>query len=77
VHFLNWILDQQEEPGNLGIFSKVIWQDINNGCGARYTTPLEWRSHFDKKHPRTKERLNALLSAAYIQYASAFTAEKE
>ena len=76
MHFLNWVLEKQDEPGNLGVFAKVLWQDINNGCGARYTTPLEWRGHFDKKHPRTKEKLNALLSQVYLQYADSFNEEK-
>lgn len=77
MHFLNWILDQQEEPGNLGVFSKVIWQDINNGCGARFTSPIEWRIHFNKKHPTKADTLNGLLAAAYVQYVNSITPDKE
>jgi len=73
VHFLNWLLEQQEEPGDVGLFATVIWQDINNGCGLRYTEYREWQHHFIKKHPRMAKRLIALLESSYLLYMAQFT----
>jgi len=72
VHFLNWILKQDEEPGGLGLFSSIIFQDINNGCGLRYTEPTEWKEHFEKKHKKTSDVLNSLLEDAYVTYSKRF-----
>ena len=77
MHFLNWVLDKQEAPGNLGLFAKVVWNDINNGCGARYTSPVEWRIHFNKKHPKTAEKLSQLLSVAYTEYTKSLSDENK
>ena len=70
MHFLNWVLDQKEEPGDLGLISAVMWADINNGCGLRYTSPVEWNHHFDSKHKKTSELLNGMLTEAFILYAN-------
>lgn len=75
MHFLDWALDQQDELGNLGKISKVFWQDINNGCGARYTTPKEWERHFVEKHPRSSEKLIELLTIASVEYVKSHKAE--
>jgi len=76
VHFLNWLLEQSEEPGGLGLFSSVVYNDINNGCGLRFTDPLEWQDHFNNKHKRTAKVLNGLLTESYIAYTESFSAEK-
>jgi hypothetical protein len=68
VHFLNWILEQQDEPGSLGSISRLIWQDINNGCGLRYTSPIEWQKHFSSNHRKTAAILNNMLNGAFILY---------
>ena len=75
MHFLDWALDQQDELGPLGVVSKVLWQDINNGCGARYTTPAEWHDHFNKKHPRTADKLSNLVATAYVEYVKSLKTE--
>ena len=75
MHFLDWTLDQQDEFGNLGTIAKVLWQDINNGCGARYTTPMEWRAHFQQKHPKKADILSNLLAVAYVEYSKTLTKE--
>ena len=75
MHFLDWTLDQQDDQGNLGLIAKVLWQDINNGCGARYTTPVEWRIHFQEKHAKKAEILSKLVSVAYVEYAKTLIKE--
>lgn len=76
MHFLNWLLEQDEGPGGLGLFSSVVYNDINNGCGARFTDPLEWQEHFNTKHKRTAKVLNGLLTESYIAFTESFSAEK-
>lgn len=70
MHFLNWLLEQQDEPGDSGLLANVIWADINNGCGLRFTSPVEWSQHFSIKHKKTAEILNDLLNEAFILYAA-------
>jgi len=75
VHFLNWILEQDEEPGGLGLFSSIIYQDINNGCGLRFTEPSEWKAHFEIKHKKTAPILTGLLEDAFVAYSKRFNTE--
>ena len=76
MHFLDWLLEQQEEPGVAGVFGRLIYQDINNGCGLRYTEPNEWAALFSKKHPQKKDFLIGILDDAFISYLNRFNAEK-
>jgi len=68
VHFLNWVLEQEGESGGLGLISKVIYQDINNGCALRFTDAAEWQAHFSLKHPKTYKTINKLIDDAVIYY---------
>lgn len=76
MHFLNWILEQQESPGEVGLFGTIIYNDINNGCGMRFTEPMEWQDHFNDRHKKTAKVLNSLLLEAYVGYRDSFNADK-
>ena len=75
MHFLNWVLEQDEEKGPIGLFSSVLYQDINNGCGLRFTEPVEWKAHFELKHKKTARVLNDLLEDAFVAYSQRFNNE--
>ena len=75
MHFLNWVLEQDEEKGSLGLFSSVLYQDITNGCGLRFTEPVEWKAHFELKHKKTARVLNDLLEDAFVAYSQRFNNE--
>lgn len=75
MHFLNWVLEQSEEPGDVGLFSAIVYNDINNGCGARFTNPMEWQEHFVTKHKRTARVLIELLLESYTVYTEGFKEE--
>jgi len=77
MHFLNWVLEKQEEPGDLGLFATVIYQDINNGCALRFTEPSEWKAHFTLKHRKMGYILIGLLENATLEYQVAFNPDKE
>ena len=72
MHFLDWVLEQQEEPGVAGVLGILIYQDINNGCGARFTTPMEWQHHFTTKHKKNTPTLTSLLEDSYVAYLDRF-----
>lgn len=76
MHFLDWTLKQQEALGGVGLFSSLLYQDINNGCGLRYTDPMEWQEHFNTKHRKTASVLNNLLLETVTAYNNRFNAEK-
>lgn len=77
MHFLNWVLEKQEDKGSLGLFADILWNDMNNGCGLRYTTPIEWREHFLNKHPRTSKALIELLEESFEAYADRVSAANQ
>lgn len=68
MKFLSWLLDQIDEPTRVGRFGKVCWDDINNGCASTKFGPMDWRDHFNEKHPSTADNLNSLLVMAYSVY---------
>ena len=73
MHFLSWILDKRDEPGDVGLISNAIWTDINNGCAVRYTEPIEWAVHFIRHHPRMSKALNSKLAVAKVEYENSLT----
>jgi len=76
MHFLDWVIEQKDGPGTAGSFGRLIYNDINNGCGARFTTPMEWQAHFIKYHKRNVHILESLLEDAFDAYLDRFNAEK-
>jgi hypothetical protein len=76
MHFLDWTLAQQGEPGTAGALGRLLYTDINNGCGVRFTSPIEWNEHFSIRHSRTQHVLSSMLSDTYEAYLDSFNAEK-
>jgi hypothetical protein len=64
---MQWLLDNLDIPGNK--FAKIIWDDVNNGCGSSRFSPSEWRAHFYIKHEATATNLEYLLIESYTAYA--------
>lgn len=69
MNFLTWLFEEMETPSKLSRFAKIVYDDINNGCGSRKFTPTQWRDHFKAEHPDSAGNLIAMLEIAYIQYA--------
>jgi hypothetical protein len=70
--FNAWLFDQLDTPSRTSAFGKIIWDDINNGCASSKFTAVQWRDHFENKHPEHKNKLTDLLMLAYAQYALTF-----
>lgn len=72
MSFNTWLFDNLDTPSRATKFGKLIWDDINNGCGSSKFTATDWRSHFEIKHPENKNKLTDLLVLAYAEYALTF-----
>jgi hypothetical protein len=70
--FNAWLFDNLDTPSRSTTFGKIIWGDINNGCGSSKFTGTQWRDHFEDKHPESKDKLTDLLVLAYAEYALTF-----
>ena len=57
-----------ETPSKLSRFATIVYHDINNGCGSRRFTPVEWKKHFEEHHTDSAGYLISALAAAYTQY---------
>jgi hypothetical protein len=75
VTFNSWLFDNMDTPSRATIFGKVIWADINNGCGSSKFTAVDWRSHFEEKHPERCKKLTDMLLLAYVEYALTFNSK--
>lgn len=72
VTFNAWLFDNLDTPSRATIFGKIIWNDINNGCGSSKFTAVQWRDHFDDKHPERAKSLIDMLLLSYAEYALTF-----
>lgn len=72
MSFNAWLFDQLDSPSRVSAFGKIIWDDINNGCGSSKFTAIQWKAHFEDKHPEHSKRLIDLLILAYAPYALTF-----
>ena len=69
MNFLTWLFEEMETPSKLSRFAKILYDDINNGCGSRRFTPADWKKHFQLEHKDTAEQLTQMLELAYMKYA--------
>lgn len=72
MSFNAWLLENLDTPSRASRFGKIIWDDINNGCANSKFTAVQWRNHFEDKHPEHKNKLTDLLILAYAEYALTF-----
>jgi hypothetical protein len=68
MHFSSWLWEQLDDPGAMGKFAKLCWNDVNNGCAhAKYSGP-QWLTHFEEKHKDRKHLLVPPLINAFQGY---------
>lgn len=66
--WIAWILEQQEREDSTGRLARLIWSDINNGCGNTFLkTVVDWNRHFEAEHPRLPS-LKPWFASAYTDY---------
>ncbi len=68
MNFLTWLFDEMDGPSKVSKFAKIVYDDINNGCGDRRFGPVEWKNHFLAEHADSAGNLNSLLTIAYSHY---------
>ena len=69
VNFLTWLFEEMDTPSKTARFAKIVYDDINNGCGSRRFTPTDWKNHFLEEHSETALELIKMLEFAYMRYA--------
>jgi hypothetical protein len=72
VSFNTWLLEGLDTPGRVATFGKLVWDDINNGCGSSKYSAVAWKAHFEEKHPEHYKKLTDMLLLAYTEYALRF-----
>lgn len=72
MSFNAWLYDNLDTPSRVTAFGKIVWNDINNGCGSSKYTATQWRHHFEDKHPDRHKKLVDMLLIAYVEYALTF-----
>ena len=58
-------LDNGDETAR---FSKICWDDANNGCAHPKYNASQWLNHFKEKHSERIDVLTEMLLKAYIEY---------
>lgn len=62
-------MEEMDTPSPVAKFAKIVYDDINNGCGTRKLSPGGWKTHFELHHTDSAVYLIDLLQAAYLEYA--------
>ena len=68
MRFVTWLLDQQDTGGTTARFSKLAWDDVNNGCASPRFTAQEWIEHFKDKHEEKADILTEMLFTSFVEY---------
>ena len=68
MNFMVWLADQLDGLGRVPRFSKLVFDDINNGCGSSRFGPTQWKEHFESEHRESSDELVYLLTVAYSNY---------
>ena len=68
MRYTTWLFDQADAGGPTAKFSKVAWDDVNNGCASARFSTQEWIDHFTIKHPDKADTLIEMLFNSYVEY---------
>lgn len=65
--FYDYLEESIDYQGRTARFAKIVFADINNGCGTSKFNAVAWKAHFIEKHPDSPELIDMLL-LAFIEY---------
>jgi len=57
-----------ERNSDVGRFARLCWEDHTSGCAGWYASAVQWRDHFQLRHPNKVDVIIPLLKAAYTEY---------
>jgi hypothetical protein len=74
MRFTSWMWNQVDDLGDQAGFSKIAWNDVNNGCALASFSASEWIEHFNEKHFENRADLTYQLFVAFQDYKKALKA---
>lgn len=55
------------QGGRTARFARLVFTDIDNGCGSNKFNAVAWKAHFEEKHKESPELVDMLLRA-FMEY---------
>lgn len=68
MHFLSWVLEQADEPGDHYAIANILYTDINNGCMPPVKSVLQIKEHFSRRHPSKGQQIVDMITNAFVAY---------
>lgn len=68
MHFLSWLLEQGDEPGDHYPLANIVYTDINNGCMPPIKSVQQMKEHFSRRHPVKGPQIVDMISNAFVAY---------
>ena len=68
MHFLSWLLEQADEPGDHFTVANIIYTDINNGCMSPVRSVVQMKDHFIRRHPVKGPQIVEMIADAFVAY---------
>jgi hypothetical protein len=66
VNFYDFLEESLDYQGRTAKFARLVFTDIDNGCGSNKFDALAWKAHFIEKH-KSPELVDMLL-LAFVEY---------
>lgn len=70
MSFIEFLEESLDFPSPTARFAKILFADVDNGCGSYRFNAVTWKAHFIKKHSDSPELVDMLI-LAYIEYVKA------
>ena len=67
MSFNEFLSDSMDVPGRVAKFAKLLFGDVDNGCGRLEYDAIAWKQHFIDKHPDSPQLIHMLVSS-YAEY---------
>lgn len=70
VTFYDFLEESLDYQGRTSKFARLVFADIDNGCGSSKYTAVHWKKHFESKHSDSPELVDMLLRE-FMEYYKA------
>jgi len=67
VSFYDFLEESLDFQGRTAKFARLVFTDIDNGCGSNKFGAVAWKHHFEEKHKDSPQLVDMLL-LAFIEY---------
>ena len=67
VTFYDFLDESLDYQGRTAKFARLVFTDIDNGCGSNKYNAVAWKRHFQEKHSESPQLVDMLL-LAFIEY---------